>query len=373
MQEINYQHNAGSSTIYVATDLITFGSVTKNIKAANNVVIITDSNVKQLYAENILQQLLVDNLNCKLITIPAGEQNKTRATKESIEDQMLEAGLGRDTTIIAVGGGVVTDISGYVAATYCRGIKVVYVPTTFLAMVDAAIGGKTAVNTHFGKNLIGCFYQPQQIFCDISTLETLSPDLIADGLAESIKHAMIADKKLFERMQTSLLEFNKHKTIPNKQLQQLVAASCKIKCDVVQQDETEQGGIRQTLNFGHTIAHAIERELNYSISHGQAVLAGLWIEAYLSYKTQQLDLDEFKVIKESLQQISYSKPLHLAKQQQQNLLEHICLDKKAINKEARFVLLNNIGSCMVHNNKYSFAVQEKLISEAIVAWSKEQQ
>lgn len=367
MKSIHLTHNMGTYPIYVGNHFINNEILVEEYSTlANRFIVLSDDNVVPLYANRILQQF--DETSCHLITIPAGEKSKSREMKHKIEDKMLALGCGRDTMIIAVGGGVVTDLAGFIAATYCRGIPVIYVPTTLLAMVDAAIGGKTAVNTPLGKNLIGSFYHPSQVYCDITTLNTLSSDNLSNGLVEAIKHALIADKDFFFWLDGLLTNVNPKK-FDNNVLETLVTQSCQIKCNIVAEDEHESGK-RQLLNFGHTIAHGIEALFDYTVSHGQAVLAGLIIESYLSYLLGYLKRDVFVTIINTLRKIPFSTPLALSRQQFSQLKQIVKRDKKSVNQQARYVLLNTIGDTQSENSQFSFPVEEKLVDEALQYWSE---
>ncbi|MDA9271809.1 3-dehydroquinate synthase, partial [bacterium] len=233
-------------------------------------VIITDTNLVNSLGIQLQQQLQQQGLQALLLACPAGEIHKTRETKQQLEDELLARQYGRDTCLIALGGGVVTDLVGFLAATYCRGLPVIYVPTTLLAMVDASIGGKTGVNTPHGKNLIGTFTQPQAVFMDINTLNTLPENEWHNGMAEMIKHSLIADATIFKLLQQNVEKIIQRDAIF---LIDMIHASCLIKKNIVEQDEQEQG-LRQLLNFGHTIGHAIETIEHYRLSHGEAVAIG---------------------------------------------------------------------------------------------------
>ena len=199
MLETVLQHQKGQSKLFCDNNLLSDGVIAKAcVGLAHQVVVVSDEVVAPLYAETLVDQLRAMGQSVHLLVFPAGEVNKTRETKAMIEDQMLSLGCMRDTLMLAVGGGVVTDLAGFVASTFCRGIVSVYVPTTLLAMVDAAVGGKTGINTPHGKNLIGHFHQPQSVWCDVATLKTLSGDCLSDGWVETIKHALIRDSGLFD-------------------------------------------------------------------------------------------------------------------------------------------------------------------------------
>ncbi len=215
------------------------------------------------------------------LTVPSGETSKSRAEWLRLSDALLEWGAGRDTTVVAIGGGVTGDLAGFVAATLHRGVPVVQVPTTLLAMVDSAVGGKTGVDTPTGKNLIGAFHDPALVVADVDTLRSLPQSVRADGLAEMIKHGVIADADAFTELCGLLPELSGPAGGEVCELAELVARSVSIKAHVVDQDARE-AGLRHILNAGHTIAHAIEHQMAFSLSHGSAVAVGLVVEARLS-------------------------------------------------------------------------------------------
>ena len=236
-------------------------------------------------------------------------------------------------------------------------------------MADAAIGGKTAVNTYFGKNLIGSFYQPISIFCDIFTLKTLSKDDLLNGLVEILRNGLTFDKSFFFFLNTLFDKFNLYNKIPDQDLEYIVFKSCQLKADIVKQDEYDHN-IRHLVNFGHTIGHAIEVLKNYTVSHGQAVLEGLWVESCLSNLLNLLPDDDLEIIQNSIQKLQFSKPVKISIQQISELKSHMLLDKKSINKKYRFVLLKKIGKPYIKNNQYSFHVDEHMLDRALNLWIK---
>lgn len=236
-------------------------------------VVIADDQIERTYARRA-----ANDLSAPLLSFPAGEGRKTRETWADLTDRLLAHHVGRDGAIVAVGGGVVGDVAGFVAATYLRGIPFVQVPTTLLAMIDASIGGKTGVNTPAGKNLIGAFHQPRLVLADLDTLDSLPPAQYAAGLAEAAKHGVIADADYF-----AFLERDGDAVVGRKDpaLERLVARSVEIKAGIVAADARE-AGIRAALNFGHTVGHAVEAASGYSLLHGEAVAIGMAYEARLA-------------------------------------------------------------------------------------------
>jgi 3-dehydroquinate synthase len=254
------------------------GEIVGRVAPAHQYAIITDSNVGPLYASRVCDGL--GEARVHVFTIEAGEAQKTRETWSRLTDDLLDAGFGRDSAVIALGGGVVGDLAGFVAATFMRGIPYVQIPTSLLAMIDASVGGKTGVDTVAGKNLVGAFHQPAAVIADISVLKSLSPDHLRAGFAEAIKHGVIADAAYFET--TARLAANLDALdVSGDEMLDVVARSIEIKANVVGQDERE-AGVRKTLNFGHTFGHAIELCSNFEILHGSAVATGMVYEARLA-------------------------------------------------------------------------------------------
>lgn len=235
-------------------------------------IVVTDAAVYRNFHE------LLVLFNSEIIQLPSGEQHKTRETKAFLEDRLQEMGAGRDVGLIALGGGMITDLVGFTAATFCRGVPVIYLPTTLMAMVDASIGGKTGVNTSRGKNLIGTITHPIAIFSDVVFLRDAPAHAYHDGVFEVIKHALIADATFFSELSIQCSLFMVRDI---SFLMALITRSVQIKSSIVGQDPFEKGA-RALLNYGHTVAHALEFSSHYKISHGQAVAIGLCIESYLS-------------------------------------------------------------------------------------------
>jgi 3-dehydroquinate synthase len=309
------------------------------------IAIITDTNVGHLYGEKLAQKL-----GAHLFSFQSCEENKTRRTKELLEDQMLEKKLGRDTLVIGMGGGIVTDMAGFIASTYSRGVPLILVPTTLLAMADAAIGGKTGVNTSHGKNLIGTFYQPDEIFMPLETLHSLPKREIRNGMVEMIKHALIADRDYFNFLKESFQRQNLRKAIKK---------SYTIKQSIVSQDEKESGK-RRLLNFGHTVGHALEKVLNYQISHGLAVAIGILSESYMAMQLKLLPERAFEEVFHLFQKLEIRfdfSPLEVMKAME--------MDKKSLKNQPRFVLLSNIGAPLSFDGEYCRPVDAKIIESSL--------
>ncbi len=322
-------------------------------------VIVTDHIVKQHWGRALQACLRSSGLSVALLSFPAGEIHKTRQTKMQLEDQLLEHQCGRDTCLIALGGGVVLDLVGFLAATYFRGIPVIYVPTTLLAMVDASVGGKTGVNTDFGKNLIGTISSPYAVYMDVSTLSTLPIEEWRNGIVEMIKHALLNHEAQFERLKTFTCEVTTG-------LKEFVFESTTVKKNIVESDENEQG-IRHLLNLGHTIGHAVEKCEGFSIRHGEAVAIGLLVEGYLSMRLGLLQSSELEKIEDLLRH--FKLPLRtMAFQRQSHFLDTLVFDKKSSRKKPRFVLLKKIGEPYRFRDSWLHEVDDTLLIEAL-AWA----
>ncbi len=343
------------SEIFSSSKLIFFCQET-----CHRVVIVTDTNVHELYGNSLLQYLRTHAIQAEIIVITAGEAIKSRETKAYIEDKLFSLGCGRDTLLIALGGGVITDITGFVAATYCRGIPVIYIPTSLLAMVDAAIGGKTGINTEFGKNTLGTFTQPKLIFIDVTLLNTLPDNEYKSAFAEIIKHALIIDETYF-----SLLEMNgeKIKKRDIEYLQDIILKSCEIKARIVAEDEKESNK-RELLNFGHTIGHALEKATGYQLSHGQAVFMGMMVEAWIANKLGFLSTQELIRIQALIGPMINTANL-LKNVSQDALFTALKFDKKNRKEQSRFVLLKGIGETAQENGNYAHIVDKDIIKESL--------
>jgi 3-dehydroquinate synthase len=304
---------------------------------ASSYVVISDSVVAPLYAEQLAKRI-AETAPTHLVTFPAGERHKTRKTWSTLTDQMLAAGVGRDGAIIAVGGGVVGDMAGFVAATYLRGIPYVQVPTTLLAMIDSSIGGKTGVDTRAGKNLVGAFHQPKFVAADVASLETLPPNQFAAGIAEGIKHGAIADSAYLTRVveqHSQIVARDPDAVIP------LVARSIEIKVAVVTEDERETGR-RAVLNFGHTVGHAVEAASDYSLLHGEAIAIGMAVEADLGTSLGVTETDAVDVLRSALE--LFGLPVSIPRDAKvEAILAAMRYDKKTRDDAIRFALLRRPG------------------------------
>jgi 3-dehydroquinate synthase len=335
---------AGGTRVLVGKRLLQqTGARCQQTGLSGRCVMITDSNVASLYAECVTQSLAVFGSQPTLITIPAGEKSKTLKQVGAICDQMIAAGLDRQSFVIGLGGGVIGDISGFVAAIYHRGIPHVQIPTTLLAMVDSSIGGKTAVNTAAGKNLIGAFHPPSLVIDDIDVLKTLPRRELNQGFAEIIKHAIIADAKMFEVLRS-------WKTGDASALQSLIKRNIEIKSKIVAKDERDRIGDRAILNFGHTVGHAIERAGHYRrFLHGEAISLGMIAACAISIRKTGLPPRQRDAIINLLRR--FDLPTRLPpKFPRKKIFEALQHDKKFESGKIRFVVTPGIGSARVATN-----------------------
>lgn len=312
--------------------------------------LITDDTVGKLYGKTLSEALKKEGLEVYLFSFPQGEQYKTRQTKELIENEMFERGLGRDTCVIAMGGGVVTDLAGFLAATFCRGVSLVMIPTTLLGMVDASIGGKVGVNVPYGKNLVGAFYLPNKIWIDPSTLQTLHHLERKNGFVEMLKAGLIADADFFTYL---------HKN-PDSILElEVIQKSFEIKLQIVEQDRKDKG-IRTLLNFGHTVGHALEKATRYSLKHGEAVALGILCEAFISLKSGVLSEKPFQYIQKVFTPLVPSPKISI-----DQILTAMQWDKKSSQGKARFVMIEDIGSPCTFDGQYCAPVDKQILMESL--------
>ena len=313
------------------------GSIIAKTLPAKRCAIVADENVAKLFAERVFESLRLENFDPSLIIIPPGERSKTLEQAGTICEQMIAAGLDRQSFVVALGGGVVGDLAGFVAAIFQRGIPYIEIPTTLLAMVDSSIGGKTGVNTSAGKNLIGVVHHPALVIADVDLLKTLPRREFNQGFAEIIKHAIIADAEMFRALQDG-------KASDALALQSLIQRNIKIKSRVVAKDELDQTGERALLNFGHTVGHAIERAGDYrEFLHGEAVSLGIIAACAVSIKRAGLPSDQRDAIVDLLHK--FELPTELPKNcPREKILDAIPFDKKFQGGKIRFVVTSAIGS-----------------------------
>jgi 3-dehydroquinate synthase len=301
------------------------------------IAVITDTTVGDLYGERLRRCFQKAASLFETITVAPGEPSKSIETVDEIIRTMLEKGFDRQTTVLALGGGVIGDLAGFVASVYKRGVKVVQIPTTLLAQVDASIGGKTGVNHALGKNMIGTFHQPRMVWSDLSLLRSLPRREIVCGLGEVIKYGIIRDSFLFALVEHNLEDIF---TLNPALMEEIVRRCAEIKAKIVSVDETDLGQ-RMILNFGHTIGHALETALEYRISHGEAVLLGMLAESKIALDLGKLSRDDFMRIKNLIASFDWRAiPKSV---NSDHLLGFLQRDKKAADGQVKFVLPTKIG------------------------------
>ena len=314
-------------------------SLLADLAPAFRYVVVSDAHVAALYGEDLVERCRGAGLRMDLFTFPRGESSKTRKHWSILTDELLDAGVGRDAVVVAVGGGVTGDLAGFVASTFLRGIPVVQVPTSLVAMIDASVGGKTGVDVRAGKNLVGSFHPPKVVIADPDATMTLDPDERAQGLVEAIKHGAILDEAYFEELSAAaapLLAGDPDAT------RAAVLRSVEIKASVVAQDEHE-GGLRQILNFGHTLGHAIEAASGYAMGHGSAVAAGMVLEAELGESLGITDAGTSERLAQAVGLLGVGGPVCVPGGAQR-VLSYLGTDKKSRRGRPRFVLLNRVGT-----------------------------
>lgn len=338
-----------------------FGRVAADLKGiANRYVVITDSVVEKLFAGRLLKSMRKAGLKVDILSFKAGEGSKNIAVFNNLIEKVHLLGLDRKSCIVALGGGVAGDMAGFVAACYMRGISYVQIPTTLLAMVDSSIGGKVAVDLSSGKNSCGAFYQPKKVYIDVSLLKGLPKREMLCGLAEIIKHAVMADAKLF-----SFIEKNISKILEKDEavLIRLIKRNCEIKARIVEKDEREQN-LRKIVNYGHTIGHALETLTGYKkYSHGEAIAIGMAVEARISNKLGLMPKEDVERQSNLLTKVGLK--IELPKISIDSIVKELVKDKKAVSGRVQFVLPLKIGKMKTVGGKYGINVSNKVVRFAL--------
>jgi 3-dehydroquinate synthase len=342
-------HALGSYPVHVSPGALDeLPAHVKSLWPMRRVAVITDDTVGALLADR-----LAGGPWSLVLSVPAGEASKTRARWEALTDALFVAGFSRDSALVALGGGMVGDLAGFVAATYARGIPFMQVPTTLLAMVDSSVGGKTGVDTAHGKNLVGAFHPPASVLADPLVLQSLPPHHLRGGLAEMAKHGLIADAAYWRDLGKAAAALaSRDPTV----LTRFIARSVEIKAAVVMEDERE-GGRRAVLNAGHTVAHAVEHASGFAIPHGDAVAMGLVAEAHLAESMGVAVPGLADEITAGLRRLSLPTRLSLELDANQ-LLEAMWLDKKRAGSDLRFALPHDIGAMARDAERWTIAVRD---------------
>jgi 3-dehydroquinate synthase len=343
---VNIKSISSNYKIYYDISINQLAEVLECIVTNKQIVIVTDTNVAKFYLAKLVDLLSYHQYQVLPIIIPHGEKSKNIKTKEFIEKKMFENNIHREALLIAFGGGVVGDIGGFVASTYMRGIKYIQIPTTLLAMIDSSIGGKTAINNKYGKNLIGSYYQPKLVFGDISFLSTLSKKHIKNGIIEAIKIFLTFDKEYFYYIYNNI---DKLYRLDNSFIYKVIFRAIELKKQVIECDEKD-GNTRLSLNFGHTIGHAIEKITNYKLLHGYGVAIGIIIEAMMSVELNYLDKDDFLIIVDLIKNKLKINLDILSNYPIGDIIATMYLDKKVSNNKISCVLLQSIGQIAINKD-----------------------
>jgi len=361
MKKVKVRLGSNSYEIHIGRGI--FAQVGRQLQAsgfADKLVIITNPMVNRLYGESLKQNLIREGFRVTILQVPDGEEHKSLETAGRLYHELSSSYVERITPILALGGGVIGDLVGFVAATYLRGVPLIQIPTTLLAQVDSSIGGKVAVNHDQLKNKIGAFYQPKLVISDISTLRTLQAKELANGLAEVIKSAVVWDKEFFTYLETNL---DRIVSLSDRELEETVFWSAKIKAEVVGKDERDLG-LRNILNYGHTIGHAIESAAGFKVGHGESVAIGMLAAAKISNQLGILDINEVTRLRSLIKRANLT--TELPNLELNRITQAMSHDKKILEGRIRFVLPKAIGDVFVTDE-----VSLSLVEQVLVGWNEE--
>lgn len=342
IKKVNVNLSENSYSVFIGNDSLEFLIEKINQSSFTKVIVIVDSNVSRHHS--VLVRKICSLIECKTIyyNLVATEKSKSLSTVQKIYSCLSENKFDRNSAIIAIGGGIVGDIAGFLSSTFMRGIKLFQVPTTLLSMVDSSVGGKTGVNYNHRKNLIGTFYQPSAVYVYPDFIKSLPKREIISGAGEVFKYAFLADRNNYKLLKSNLEKLFLGGSV---EFEKTIINCLKIKSDVVINDEKEISGLRKILNLGHTFAHAFESESNFKLKHGEAVIAGIFCALILSEKSGYLDQKKFDEI---LQDFSFiNLPKSISKMSSENVYQKMIGDKKNLNNKIKLVLLEDIGNVVV--------------------------
>jgi 3-dehydroquinate synthase len=358
MRKVKVELGANSYEIYVGSGLLAqTGRWLRENGLSGKLVIITDPRARKLYGDALNQGLTKDGFSVTTLLVPEGEEQKSLETAGRLYHELTNCYAERTTPILALGGGVIGDLTGFVAATYLRGVPLIQIPTTLLAQVDSSIGGKVAVDHGQLKNKIGAFYQPRLVISDIDTLKTLPSNELANGLAEVIKSAAIRNKKFFAFLEANL---DRIKSLDESALEETVFQTARIKAEVVAKDERDVG-LRNILNYGHTIGHAIETISDFKVEHGKAIAIGMLAAARISNKMSILDKNDLGRLKGIIEKAGL--PTEMPDLEIEKIIQAMKHDKKVLRGKIRFVLLKSIGSAFITDEVDVSLVEKVLVNE----------
>ena len=356
MRKVRVKLGRNSYNILIGSGLLAqTGKLLKEIGFSDKLVIITDPTVKRLHGNALKQSLTGNGFKVTILEVPEGEEQKSLENAGRLYHELTTVYAERSTPVLALGGGVIGDLAGFVAATYMRGVPLIQLPTTLLAQGDSSIGGKVAVNHGNLKNKIGAFYHPRLTISDISALKTLSPRELSDGLAEIIKHGVILDGEFFSYLEENL---DAIKLLGDQVLERVVSRSAEIKAGVVEKDELDLG-LRNILNYGHTVGHAIESVSELKVWHGEAVAIGMLVEARISERLGMLDENEVIRLRRLIERAGL--PTEIPNLEVEKIIQAMKHDKKILKGKIRFILPKSIGNVFITDE-----VSPSLIEEALV-------
>lgn len=322
--------------------LVELPGMLREIAGSSRIFVITDTNVARLYGRSLMQRLSTAGLDALLLEVAPGEQTKDSRTLFALQSRLLHEGVSRSSLIVALGGGVIGDLAGFVAATLLRGIRFVQVPTTLLAQVDSSVGGKVGIDHETGKNLLGAFHQPVGVFIDPLALRTLPVVEFRNGMAEVVKVAASMDADFFSRLEKQSRTLSRNST---RELTEIIASAVGLKAAVVSRDETE-AGLRKILNLGHTLGHAFEASSDFRLKHGYAVAVGMAVESRLALQVGVLRQKDYRRLAALLKALSL--PTAAPRVRKPGFFETaLALDKKGVDGDPRFVLLRRIGATAI--------------------------
>jgi 3-dehydroquinate synthase len=360
MEKVRVNLSNNSYDVIIGAGLLAqAGARLKELGFSGKAVIVTDSTVKKLYGDTLKGSLTGSGFQVLLIDVPPGEEQKSLETAGRLYNELTDFYAERNTPILGLGGGVIGDLTGFVAATYMRGVPLIQIPTTLLAQGDSSIGGKTAVNHGQLKNKVGAFYHPRLTISDITTLKTLSKRELSDGLSEIIKHGVILDGEFFNYLETNLA---KVRALDELVLEKIVARSAAIKAGVVEKDELDLG-LRNILNYGHTVGHAIESVSNLKVWHGEAVAIGMLAEAAISNKMGIFDKTELKRLEAVI--AGAGLPNRIPSLPIKEMMQAMQHDKKIVQGKIKFVLPRKIGEVFITDE-----VKPSIVEEVLRDWSE---
>lgn len=361
MKRVKLRLGNNSYLIYIGSGIL--GQIGQRLKEngfTGSLVIITNPIVKGLYGDTLEQELTKEGFRVTILQVPDGEEQKSLEVAGRLYTGLTNSFTERTTPVLALGGGVIGDLAGFVAATYLRGVPLIQIPTTLLAQVDSSIGGKVAVDHGQLKNRIGAFYQPRLVIADITTLKTLDTKTLSDGLAEVIKYGVIRDKGLLTYIEDNL---DKIRALDDGALEAIVFRSAKIKAEIVERDEKDLG-LRAILNYGHTVGHAIESASDFKVEHGTAVAIGMLAAAKISNQMGILDQNELLRLNRLIERTGL--PTKMPDLKVEEIIQSITHDKKVLRDKVRFILPKSLGSVFITDE-----VSLSLVEQILVDWNEE--